>query len=81
MLENSWSNKLAQEPKMATITDLPMPTVLYQTHANTLMAHSRAESTPLPIRKDILGMCSLSGAQVCLLTRYQLSCFDLLNNN
>ncbi len=81
MLENSWSNKLTQEPKIATIISIPSPTILYQTQANQLVAHSQAETTPLPIRKDILAMASLNKTQALLLTRYQLSCFDLLNNN
>lgn len=81
MLENSWSNKLTQEPKIATIINLPSPNILYQTHANQLIAHSQAETTPLPIRKDILAMASLNKTQALLLTRYQLSCFDIINNN
>ena len=81
MLENSWSNKLAQEPKMVTIANLPNPTLIYQTHSNQLVAHSQTETSPLPIRKDILALHSLNDTQVLLLTRYQLSCFDLLNNN
>lgn len=82
MLENSWSNKLSLEPKMATILNIPNPTIIYQATSNQLMAHSQAESTNLPIRKDILGLCSLqNNSQILFLTRYELSCFDLINNN
>lgn len=81
MLENSWSNKLAQEPKIATIVDIPNPTILYQTASNQLMAHSQSESSALPLRKDILGLGCLPSGEVLLLSRYQLSCFDLTSNN
>jgi hypothetical protein len=80
MLENSWSNKLAQEPRFSTILNLPHPAIIYQTHANQLMVHAQADSA-LPIRKDVLSLGSLSSGEVLLLTRYQLICFDLLNNN
>ena len=66
---------------MATITNLPNPTIIYQTQSNQLVAHSQTETSPLPIRKDILAINSLNESQVLLLTRYQLSCFDLLNND
>ena len=81
MLENSWSNKVAQEPKNATIVKIPSPTILYQNQANQLVAYSQAEETALPIRKDILAMSALDNNQVLLLSRYQLTCFDLLSNN
>lgn len=81
MLENSWSNKLTQEPKYATIVNLPTPTILYQTSTNQLVAHSRTETSSLPIRKDILGIGALPTGEILLLSRYQLSCFDLINNN
>lgn len=42
MLENSWSNKLVHEPKLATIANLPTPTIIYQTSSNQLVAHSQA---------------------------------------
>ena len=60
---------------------IPSPTILYQSQANQLIAHSQAEETSLPIRKDILAMSALDANQVLLLSRYQLTCFDLLSNN
>jgi hypothetical protein len=59
MLENSWSNKLEQQPLFATIVNLPDPAIIYQSQSNQLIAHYQTNSSPLPIRKDVLGIASL----------------------
>ena len=56
MLENSWSNKLTHTPKIATILNIPNPTIVYQNTTNQLIAHSQSETSPLPIRKDIVAI-------------------------
>ena len=65
---------------MATILSIPTPTIIYQNEANQLIAYSQTESSPLPIRKDILALNELNN-HILLLTRYELIYFDLLNNN
>ena len=41
---------------MATIVKIPNSTIIYQNQANQLIAHSQTETSPLPIRKDILSL-------------------------
>lgn len=81
MLESSWSIKLEQEPKLTAISVLAKPAFIYQGASNQLLTHSENKSVALPIRKEIIGLQALPQRVILMLTRYSLSCFDVLDNN
>ena len=80
MFESSWSVKLGEKPEHITVAMLPSPSLVWQGQSNQLAVYCNNQTQNLPIRKEVLALNSINKELVLILTRYSLSCFDLLNN-
>ena len=80
MFESSWSVKLGEKPEHITVAMLPSPSLVWQGESNQVGGHSDNQTQKRPTRKGGPALDSINKELVLILTRYSLSCFDLLNN-